>query len=361
MFLRREIIMKRSQLFLIGILVVLTFVLSACMPGIRVTGTPGVSLYGNTVYLAYGPKVYALKAESGIVEWKYPQENKNNTAFYAPPLVADDFVYIGDLTNNFHKINKNTGASVWKFSDAKGHYIGKANEENGVVYAPNNDGKLYAINASDGSLKWTFKTGHYLWAQPLISDKAIFVASMDHKVYAVSKDGEQIWATEMIGAVVATPVLSEDGSKLFVGSLGHELTALDTSSGEILWSFDSEDSIWGQPALVAGTLYFGNNAGKIFAVDANTGDEKWQQEIPGPIVGGLSAMTDGIALVTEPGALKVLNFDGSPKWEQMISGKIFQAPAVDDQHLVVGAIESENILYAFNQSGTQIWSKTPEK
>lgn len=353
--------MKRSKFILIGILAGLSLILSACMPGIRVTGTPGVSLSGDTVYVAYGSQVYALNAENGNVVWHYPQDKKNNSVFYAQPLIVDNFVYVGDLTNNFHKIDKNSGASIWKFTEANGHYIGKANESNGVVYVPNNNGSLYAIDANDGSMKWSFKTGHYIWAQPQITDKAIFIGSMDHKVYSISKDGDELWSSEMKGAVVATPVLNADGSKLFVGSIGHDMTAIDTDNGKVLWTFDSGNSIWGKPALVADVLYFGNSAGTLFALDANLGELKWQQETSGSIVGGITVMNDEIAIVTEEGAVKVLNFDGSPKWETNISGRIFQAASVDNQHLIVGAIESDNLLYAFNQAGTQIWSKTPEK
>ncbi len=353
--------MKRPQFYLIGIIVGLSLLLSSCAPGIRVTGTPGVTLSDKTVYVAYGSHVDAINVETGNIEWSYPQEKKNNSMFYAPPLVAGDFLYFGDLTNNFHKIDKKSGEHVWTFTGANGHYIGKANELNDVVYAPNNNGKLYAIDANDGSLKWEFKTGHYIWAQPQISENAIYVASMDHYVYALSKDGKQLWSTKMIGAVVATPVLSKDGSTLFVSSIGHEIAAVDTANGDIKWSFDSGDSIWGKAVIESEKLYFGNSSGTVFALDVDTGAPEWQQEISGSIVGGVSAIPDGIVIATEQGTLKALNYAGSPKWETNVTGKVFQAPVVNDQQLIIGAIESDHLLYAFDRAGTQIWSKTPEK
>ncbi|MBW6465852.1 MAG: PQQ-binding-like beta-propeller repeat protein [Brevefilum sp.] len=353
--------MKKTHILLIGILAGLSLVLSACMPGIRVVGTPGTVVSEDRVYVSYGNQVYALNAASGNEEWHYPEESNNQVMFYAPPVVTDAYIYVGDIANTFHKIDKATGAAVWTFTEAKGYFIGQANEDEGVIYAPSNNGNLYAIDA-DGNLKWIFETDHFLWAQPQIGADAIYQGSMDHYVYAISKDGDQLWATEMAGAVVGSVALSEDGSSLFVGSIGEEMVALNTADGSTIWTFAADDSIWGRAVVVDQTLYFGDSSGTVFALDVNNGQQIWrQQSFTGSIIGGLSVLPDGIAFVTEEGTIKTINFDGSPKWEASISGQVFQAPAVNDQYLVVGAIEGDNLVYAYNLAGTQIWSRTPEK
>jgi outer membrane protein assembly factor BamB len=358
--LRRVKRMKKTHILLIGILVGLTLILSACMPGIRVVGTPGIVLSEERTYVAYGNHVYAMNAASGNVEWNFPEESSNQVMFYAPPLVTDGYIYVGDLANSFYKIDKETGAAVWTFNEAKGYFIGQANEDGGVVYAPSNDGKLYAIDA-DGNLQWTFETDHFLWAQPQVGADAIYQGSMDHSVYAISKDGDQLWSTKMAGAIVGSVALSEDGTKLFVGSIGTEMVALDTSDGSIIWTFTADDSIWGRAVIVDKTLYFGDSSGVVFALNADNGQLLWRQAFTGSIIGGLSVLPDSIAFVTEEGTIKTISFDGSPKWESSISGQVFQAPAVNGQYLVVGAIEGDNLVYAYNLAGTQIWSRTPEK
>jgi outer membrane protein assembly factor BamB len=358
--LRRVKRMKKTHILLIGILAGLSLILSACMPGIRVVGTPGIVLSEERVYVAYGNQVYALNAASGNVEWYYPEESSNTVMFYAPPVVTDGYLYVGDVANTFHKIDKETGAAVWTFTEAKGYFIGQANEEDSTVYAPSNNGNLYAIDA-DGNLKWIFETDHFLWAQPQIGADAIYQGSMDHFIYAISKDGDQLWSTEMAGAVVGSVVLSEDGARLFVGSIGAEMVALDTSDGSIIWAYAADDSVWGRAAIVDETLYFGDSSGAVFALNVSDGQLLWRQSFTGSIIGGLSVLADGIAFVTDTGTIKTINFDGSPKWEASISGQVFQAPAVTDQYLVVGAIEGDNLVYAYNLAGTQIWSRTPEK
>jgi outer membrane protein assembly factor BamB len=352
--------MKKNTILLLGILVGLTLVLSACVPGPRVTGSPGISLSDDQIFVAYGSQVYALNPETGAVAWYYPENGSAQVSFYAPPLVTDDFVYVGDVGTVFHKIDKQSGDPVWTFTEASDYYMGQAAEKDGVVYAPSNDGHLYAINA-DGSLKWSFETGHFLWAQPQIGEDAIFIGSMDHFVYALSEAGDELWSTKMDGAVVGSPSLSEDGSRLYVGSVGREMVALNTTNGSVIWAFSAESSIWGRALLANGTLYFGDSGGNLYALNPANGEELWRRNYPGAIVGGLSPLPDGIALVTESGSVRVLNYDGTTRWDASLAGNVFQSPAVNDQFFVVGVIDGDNLVYAYDLTGVQLWSTTPEK
>jgi outer membrane protein assembly factor BamB len=185
---------------------------------------------------------------------------------------------------------------------------------------------------------------------------------MDRFVYAISTDGKQLWAKEMAGAVVASPVLSEDDGTLFVGSMGNDFVALRTSDGQLAWSFTAQDSIWGQAVLADNKLYFADTGGFLYILDPLNGTEKNRVQIGEPVIGGLLALPDGIALVTEKGNLKVLEFDGATRWEARISGNVFQSPVFSDDYLMVAAVDGDNMIYAFDvKSGAQKWSVTPKK
>jgi len=352
--------MKKSHVIKLVLFLGLALMLSACT-GIRVEGTPGISLSDEMVFVSYNNFVYGLDTTTGSLVWQFPTEKDNQLFFYAPPLVTDDMVYVGDLEKNFHKLDKETGLAEWTFSEGQGYYIGQAAEDNGSVYAPSNDGNLYAIS-DQGDLQWVFETGHYLWSQPQVSPEAIYLGSMDHHVYAISKSGEELWSFTMAGAVVGAPVLSADGDTLFVGSVGNEMVALDTSSGERLWKFDANHSVWASPLLTEGTLYFADSGGNLYALDPTTGQMNWPAPIrfSGSVVGGLTATEDGFVFATYNGDIRAYNLDGTPQWERSIAGETFQAPLVTDEHLVLGVINGNELLYSFNLTGDQIWSVTPE-
>ncbi len=350
--------MKKPYVLFITI-IGLALLLSACVPGPRVVGTPGISLLDDMVFVAYGNFVYGLDVDSGAVSWHFPDERDNQIAFYARPYVTDSYVYVGDLDNNFYKLDRETGRVVWTYSDARGYFLGQPVERDGVVYAPSNDGRVYALNA-EGALLWEFETGHYVWAQPQIIRDMVIIGSMDHFVYAVSQEGEEIWATELNGAIVGTPALSDDGQTLYVGSIGQEMVAINTTDGSILWNFTARDSVWGRPILADNTVYFADSVGTLYALDPANGSQLWQINLAGAVVGGLVEIDDGFALGTSNGVVKAFNFDGSPKWESSISGEIYQSPAVMDQWLVIGTIEGDNLVYAYDLTGVQLWSTTPE-
>jgi outer membrane protein assembly factor BamB len=351
--------MKKYKLLILAITLGLTLILSACVPGPRVTGTPGISVSDEMAFVSYGNLVYSLDINSGAVEWSYPAEPSPQVVFYAPALVTESFVYVGDLANNFHKIDKETGAVIWTYSGAGGFFIGKATEEDGIVYAPANDGKLYALD-KNGELLWTFETDRYIWAQPIIMDETIYVGSMDHFIYAISTDGEERWSVEMKGAIASAPAISEDGRTLFVSSLGKEMVALDTSNGASQWSFESNESIWGQSILIDENLFLADSAGNIHALDATNGEELWQEKVSSSVIGGLTVLDNGFVLATKEGLIKAYDFDGNSLWEATLDGETYQAPVTNGQVLIVGTIEGENLVYGFDIDGVQLWSTTPE-
>ena len=171
----------------------------------------------------------------------------------------------------------------------------------------------------NGKLLWQFDTGHYLWSQPQIVDDVIYLGAMDHFVYAISKDGEELWSAEMGGAVVAAPKISADGSILYVGSMHEQMDALDTSNGDVLWSFDTENSIWGEALLVENTLYFADSGGKIYALDAETGDPVWQTEYSGNVVGRPRSYRRRLCVDDRRGRCQSLSIlmaarNGKPRW-----------------------------------------------
>ena len=56
----------------------------------------------------------------------------------------------------------------------------------GSVYIGSYDGKVYALDAVNGRLKWSFATGYAVVSSPAVADGVVFVGSEDSKVYALN-------------------------------------------------------------------------------------------------------------------------------------------------------------------------------
>ena len=42
-----------------------------------------------------------------------------------------------------------------------------------------------------------------------------------------------------------------------------------------MWSFKTDGPITSSPTVINGTVYFGSNDGKLYALDASSGQPKW--------------------------------------------------------------------------------------
>ncbi|MCK4926411.1 PQQ-binding-like beta-propeller repeat protein, partial [Candidatus Aerophobetes bacterium] len=54
---------------------------------------------------------------------------------------------------------------------------------NGKAFVGSLDSKLYCLNASDGSLIWSYQTGGPVHSSPAVADGKVFVGSKDDKIY----------------------------------------------------------------------------------------------------------------------------------------------------------------------------------
>ena len=53
----------------------------------------------------------------------------------------------------------------------------------GVVYVGNNEGKLFALEAASGALKWRAVVGGPIVSAPAVKDGHLYFTSQDGKIY----------------------------------------------------------------------------------------------------------------------------------------------------------------------------------
>jgi eukaryotic-like serine/threonine-protein kinase len=126
----------------------------------------------------------------------------------------------------------------------------------GILYIGNNNGVLYAIEASSGKTLWTFRTHNPLMSAPLLYNDLVIVGEGD--------------ATSM----GTSP--SEPGK---VGQGSSELIALDRKTGTPRWMKPLAGSGMPTPAILNGVLVQHNGAGWVGGFDAVTGRVKFSQHL----------------------------------------------------------------------------------
>jgi outer membrane protein assembly factor BamB len=104
----------------------------------------------------------------------------------------------------------------------------------------------------------------------------VFVGTSDHGLYALrSASGSPIWRFETAGSVQSEPQYDAALDVVYFGSNDGALYAVRATDGSLVWRFDSGAEVARRPVLVGETLYFGNAADNLFAIDRRTGKTLW--------------------------------------------------------------------------------------
>ena len=342
----------KKLLFPITILIILSVFISGCT-GVGIASSwPGILVKDGTIYTSYSSGVYAASAENGSLLWRYPEKAGKSTFFAPPVITSDGQLVVGDYNNELHSIDANTRTVRWTYK-ASGRWIAQPALAGNLIYAPNGDHTLYVLDLN-GTLVWKFRTKNLLWSTPLVMDGVVYLASMDHNVYALNAlTGKELWKTDCGGATIGNPV-NADGV-VYISTLANEVLAINTSNGTIQWRFPTGKAVWSGPAVKDGNLYFGDLEGTLYAVAEQNQKELWRYKAAGPILGSPLLTETQIVFTTENGNLVALDYSGKLIYTKVLGEKLYGTPVLSGENLIIGTTIKENILIAVDTNGNQVW------
>ncbi|MEP7199429.1 MAG: PQQ-binding-like beta-propeller repeat protein, partial [Chloroflexota bacterium] len=219
-------------------------------------------------------KLYAIDSQKCAKQWDFTAQDK----IWAEPLIVGDTIYVASLDHRLYALNRTTHAERWRF-EAGGGIASSPKSNDGLIYFGSFDNKVYAVNAADGKKAWEFATGNWVWADPLLVGNLVVIGSLDNKVYALdAKTGQQKWATPTGGGVRAAA--SGNSAFVYVGSEDHKVYALNVVDGAAVWAqpYDTMSSVLATPTLINGMVIVQNTTHKVIALDAASGQKKWEIE-----------------------------------------------------------------------------------
>lgn len=345
-----------KRLTVISLLLLSGLLLSACATGTSSTSWPGLAADKDNAYLADGPFLYAVRLSDGAKVWQYPADKPGKEQFYSNPVITPDGQLLAGSSGEDRaliSLDPATGNPKWaKPFTASNHWVASPLVVGDTVYAPNNDGTLYAIQLATGQLAWSLPLGRELWGTPSTDGRLIFVTSLDHFVYAVDPAARKVaWKVDLGGSVPGSPAVAPDNKSLYIGSFARKLFSIDPANGGLRWTAELKDWVWGTPALMGDTLYAADISGNIYSLAAASGKNAWPEVKPdGPITGNMLALPDGgVVVAAESGFLYGYKNDGSTLWPAVnIGGKIYTSPVLAGDRILVAPMGAEYLLYAVN-------------
>jgi outer membrane protein assembly factor BamB len=353
--------MKKKQALTLVLFALIALILSACGGAPTAASWPGITVDEviGAVYVAYGQHVYALNAENGSEQWRFPAERQNKfTVFSAPALTEDGQLLFGAYDHIFYSIDAADGSQNWAFEGASNRYIGSPLSTEAGIFVSNADHNLYALDAS-GDLQWTFSSLQPQWSHPFEYTGAVYVPSLDHHLYSVdAQTGQELWNADLGGTLVSDAVVADEVA--FIGTLNSEMLGIDASNGNVLWRTPTEGWVWGTPTLYDGVLYAGDLEGVLYAFEPTNGTELWRVDTEGPITGSPLVVDDHIYIVNEAGRVMSITLDGDVTWTKTFDAKLYGSAAAAGELILFGQPNNTTLLIALDQNGNTVWSFMPE-
>lgn len=160
----------------------------------------------------------------------------------------------------------------------------------------------------------------------------------------------------LIGSLVACSGSEIDESLLPVELIDFQ-PSIDVSE---IWSVKigsgaNETSALLRPILSGETVYVSDHAGRVSALNADTGRNQWTTDLPTPVSAGVGA-GDGLVFVAggEGVVFALEQSDGSLRWQKQITSEILAAPQ-SGSGVVVVAAQDGRVVGLNSQTGAQIW------
>jgi outer membrane protein assembly factor BamB len=217
------------------------------------------------------------------------------------PLLLRRKLYAGTTTGEFFCLDAVNGNRLWTFSLprnllVKGIRSSPAAVGCMVIFGAD-DGSLYGLDDTTGTLLWSINSGSGIEAAPVISDGMVFVGNRTGSVIAVDTTGALRWRTETRARITGNAVVID--SLLVVGTLSGEVFGLRRADGSRIWVTPAGGAVSGGGISSGTHVLFGTLTRRVIALDASTGTVTWRADVDGRIKSAPAGGSQSLLFTTD--------------------------------------------------------------
>ena len=259
-----------------------------------IPGSP--ALAGGTVYFGTNENnFYALEARTGLMNWQkdLKQEGRTVETYTAPAVSGNLVMVVSNIHGNetpsfFNAIDQQSGDIVWSL-EIDGWAVDAPAVAGDTVLVTtqgfNVDGWVYAIDLESQQLRWVYQPENRrrrIRTAPTVAEGLVLVGDSQGRLTALDFDtGEVEWTfesgTEFLTSLTVSDLL------VYFGDIDGWMVAVDLVTGVERWRFQTDlgssaptncqrYTVCGSfsPVVHSGSLYVGNPAGYLYALEYST-------------------------------------------------------------------------------------------
>jgi len=291
-----------------------------------------------------------------------------------PGLATDgNMAYLADGPF-VYAVSLGDGGLVWKYPGARNNklvfYSTPALTPDGliIVGSAGTDNSLIALDPNDIDPDtnapveaWKFSGAKDHWvAAPLLVNNKLFAVNSDGNLYIIDlEDGRSVkeaTVVELGGRLWAQPVT--DGERVYVTSLDHSVVAVDANTHQIVWHEELGGAIAGSAVLGEdGFLYVGSLASQLEKFDPATGDHQPVLDAENWVWSSPSLDGDTLYFGDVDGNFYSFNTStGKLDWEPVKpDGAITASPLVQNDHILL--VTESGSIFAVGKGGKVLWTQ----
>lgn len=251
---------------------------------VNVGGTPYNLIFaGSGNYSSSSNFLRAINAANGDTVWTFGSGYAVGAICGGPAVVpSTNTVYFTSMLasggGSLWAVNTTDGTLRWSADIGNSDYSVSMNSTGTVVYAANNQGTLYAYNASTGALKWSIAldSGYDVLGAPAFAAGKLYVATAYDRVWCIIDNGaaasvNTAWGGGNGYVAIATPSqpvpIVNYYNAVYVGSSDGKLYELSMTNGSVNGYRDLGATTIGDPTVDPSKerIYVGTSDGRVHA------------------------------------------------------------------------------------------------
>jgi outer membrane protein assembly factor BamB len=328
----------------------------------------------DRVYLTTGDgRTIALDQHTGDLVWEY----RSGWLSSSTPAVTGEAVIFATRPGSVIALHRQSGALRWE-THLKSPIVASPIVVQGTVYIGAADKKLYALDAATGQQRWAFTTQDWIVSAVAYAGDRVIVASQDSRLHVVGAETGRrrlLYETGIGRHIGAGPAIA--GERAYFGTVGARVWAIDWQATTYpwepallfwqtnlyLWGMRStppiqKGSVWSKqvggdvrhtPALAHNLVYVTAAPGKVVALDAATGTERWRADLRMVITAAPTVAGTTVLIGTQDGMVFGLDaHTGAVLWDFTTAGKITGSPIVAGDTMYVAS--HDGTLYAVTRA-----------